>query len=604
MCGIGGYFLKPGQSAPAGFLERLEVALRHRGPDGTGRVVMDGAGFCHTRLSIIDVDGGAQPFVREEGGRRSMAVANGEIYNHEALRADIPANELSSASDCAVLLPLWIRHGGSVGSRLRGMYAAALYDEQVSGNAGKQTGRGCLFRDPFGIKPLYFLEDERGVFFASEPGGLLAAMGGGGAEPDPVRLAEVLDVQFLKGGQTAFPGIEKLAPGEALHIEAGAVEGRERDAPLGEEGGSDPRELDGLLQSTIEAHQLSDVPFGMFLSGGVDSSILLAVMSRLRLMGRVPGHTPRLLAYTARFDQAATAGEARHAKMLAANVGADYIDVPYGEEDFIRDVGKAVAATDDPVADYAILPSYHLAMRAAGDVKVILTGEGGDEFFAGYGRYRAGLRPLFPKAPGRPGPALRSGILNEDVATSLRGRIESRGGLPSLIQRLGDRGSALRMLQARDIAEWLPDNLLTKVDRCLMRHGIEGRTPFVDRHLSAYGFNLPFAAKIHRGQGKHLLKSWLAENLPAANPFSPKRGFTVPVGQWIHRHATTLGPLVARQEAIERIIKTDAVPEVFERADGRAGLLAWRLLYLALWHQIHALGTPPNAPIADILAAR
>ena len=187
MCGIGGYFLKPGQSAPAGFLERLEVALRHRGPDGTGRVVMDGAGFCHTRLSIIDVDGGAQPFVREEGGRRSMAVANGEIYNHEALRADIPANELSSASDCAVLLPLWIRHGGSVGSRLRGMYAAALYDEQVSGNAGKQTGRGCLFRDPFGIKPLYFLEDERGVFFASEPGGLLAAMGGG--VPNLIRFA-------------------------------------------------------------------------------------------------------------------------------------------------------------------------------------------------------------------------------------------------------------------------------------------------------------------------------------------------------------------------------------------------------------------------------
>ena len=598
MCGIGGYFLKPGRSAPAGFLGRLEAALRHRGPDGVGQVELNGAGFCHTRLSVIDIGGGAQPFLRKGAGRRSMAIANGEIYNHGALRGSLPAKAPGSASDCAVLLPLWLEHGEGFTSLLRGMYAAALYEE------GKgATGRGCLARDPFGIKPLYYIEDERGVFFASESAGLRVALDESG-EPDRVSLAGVLDRQFVPGGKTPFAGIGKLAPGEALGIEAGSVASRRIDAPLADGGGaSDPDDLDALLQSTVEAHQLSDVPFGMFLSGGVDSSILLAMMARLRMLGRVPEHTPRLLAYTARFDRTDVADETGHAATLAAELGADFIDVGYGEGEFIRDAGKAVAATDDPVADYAILPSYHLARRAAKDVKVILTGEGGDEFFAGYGRYRAGLRPIFPKAPGRPGPALKSGLLREDVASGLRRQLDGRGGVAPLFRRIADRGAALRQLQAYDIAEWLPDNLLAKADRCLMRHGIEGRTPFVDRHLSAYGFHLPAASKIRGRDGKFLLKSWLAENLPAAKPFTPKRGFTVPVGHWIHQHAARLGPLVAKLEGMRQVIDTDAVPGLFERADGRGGLLAWRVLYIALWHQIHARGADPDQPLADILAA-
>ena len=597
MCGIGGYFLKPGQPPPKGFLKGLEGELRHRGPDGTGRVEMDGAGFCHTRLSIIDLEGGAQPFTGGGKGRRCMAIANGEIYNHADLRGSLPAGELSSDSDCAVLLPLWLRHGDGFGTHMRGMYAAALFEE------GEGGGRGCLVRDPFGIKPLYYLEDDRGVFFASESGALRRALDWPG-EPDAVDLAGVLDRQFVPGGGTAFPGIQKVAPGEALGIVAGSVTGSTRDEPLAGGGASNPGDLDGLLQSTVEAHQLSDVPFGMFLSGGVDSSVLLALMARLRLMGRVPDHTPRLLAYTARFDAGGVADESGHAAMLAAEVGAEFVDVAYGEEDFIRDAGKVVAATDEPVADYAILPSYHLARRAAGDVKVILTGEGGDEFFAGYGRYRAGLRPFLPKAPGRPGPALASGLLRDDVATELRGRLEGRGGLPPLIERLAKRDAALGRLQARDIAGWLPDNLLTKTDRCLMRHGIEGRTPFVDRHLSAYGFHLPASAKIRGRDGKYLLKSWLAENLSAAEPFARKRGFTVPVGQWIQHHAVSLGGLVAGLECVREIANADAVPGLFERADGKAGLLAWRMLYTALWHQIHVRSIDADQSVADILAAR
>ena len=597
MCGIGGYMLKPGQSAPERFLGRLEASLRHRGPDNVSRVEMEGAGFCHTRLSIVDLAGGAQPFLREADGRRSMAVVNGEIYNHEDLRKGIPAKALSSASDCDVLLPLWLEHGEEFCFHLRGMYAAALYEE-----GREQFGNGCLMRDPFGIKPLYYFEDGRGVFFASELSGLREAAGES-SEPDAVLLAGVLDKQFVPGGKTPFPAIKKLAPGEVLRIDEGSISGRLVDAPLDDESSSDPDGLDGLLQSTVDAHQMSDVPFGMFLSGGVDSSVILAVMARLSRMGRTPGHTPRLLAYTARFDQESVASETAHAAMLAAEVGADFIDVPYGEDEFIRDAGKVVAATDDPVADYAILPSYHLARRAGSDVKVILTGEGGDEFFAGYGRYRAGLRPVFPKAPGRPGQALKSGLLLEEVAGGLRSLLDGRSGLPTIFERTSGRDAALRKLQLHDIAGWLPDNLLTKLDRCLMSHGIEGRTPFVDRHLSRYGFHLPASAKIRGRDGKLVLKYWLSEHLPASRPFAAKRGFTVPVGHWINRHAAVLGPLVTRLEDMRRLVDPDAVPKLFMQADGKAGLLAWKVLYLALWQQIHVRGVEPDQPIPDILAA-
>lgn len=595
MCGIGGYFLKPGGTAPAGFLDRLEEGLRHRGPDGSGQAKAGSAGFCHTRLAIIDLEGGGQPFRHNTEAGPALAIANGEVYNHHQLRATLPADMLDSASDCAVLLPLWLEHGPGFVEQLRGMYAAALYD------AGHD--RGCLIRDPFGIKPLYLLEDERGVFFASELTALRRALGYD-APPSRQAAASILDRQFILGGATPFAAIRKLAPGEAVTIEAGRITASRIDDPLSQPiGGPREEDLDGLLRSTVEAHQLSDVPFGMFLSGGVDSSILLALMAQLRLAGQVPDHTPELLAYTARFDRASVADETDHARQLADKVGASFIDVGYGEADFLREAGMAVAATDDPVADYAILPTWHLARRASADVKVILTGEGGDEFFAGYGRYRAGLRPLGAKMPNRPGPALNAALLHDDLAAGLRAQLAVRPR-PSFGQRLMARDEALRALQRHDIAEWLPDNLLIKADRCLMHHGIEGRTPFIDRHLSAHGFHLPADRKIRGRHGKAALKFWLEQHLPEAAPFTPKRGFTVPVGEWIARHARHLAPLAASVEGVEAVVDARALPGLFEAASGRHGLLAWRVLYYALWWQIHCVGINPDQPIDAILSAQ
>ena len=175
--------------------------------------------------------------------------------------------------------------------------------------------------------------------------------------------------------------------------------------------------------------------------------------------------------------------------------------------------------------------------------------------------------------------------------------------MPDLKTRLCNRAAALAQLQGHDINDWLPNDLLIKLDRCLMRHGVEGRTPFIDRHMSAYGFHLPHQHKIGAGGGKHIMKSWLDQRMPAARPFARKRGFTVPVGRWIAEEARTLAPLAAAQPGLAAIIRPDLVKDIFAAAEGRGGLLAWRMLFYALWHQIHCRQVAANQPLADILAA-
>jgi asparagine synthase (glutamine-hydrolysing) len=606
MCGIGGYFLRPGGVAPTGALGRIEGALAHRGPDGSGRFTDSHVGFIHTRLSIVDLAKGAQPFIAPPGEGGAVLIANGEIYNHAALRqSHCDGYDFASGSDCETLLALWSRHGTAALRQLRGMYAAALYDPD--------SGDGLLIRDPFGIKPLYICETADGLFFASEIAALraigVAETATDRAAPDPLHAACIIDRQFAPDDLPAFPAIRRVAPGQILVIRDGQIAEAMTDAPL-ETSLINPaaptiEAFGKQLHDSVEAHLMADVPLGLFFSGGVDSTAILAALADLR--SRDGGSEP-ILTYTVRFDRDAD-DETALAASLAAGEGAEFVDVAYGKADFLADAGLAALACDDAVADYAILPTLHLARRAARDVKVVLSGEGGDEFFAGYGRYRAGLRAIGAKFPTRPGPALRAGLFGDEVTRRLSTRYERAGTtMPGLLQRLADRHGALAALQRHDIDDWLPNDLLIKLDRCLMRHGLEGRTPFIDRHLSSWGFHLPVAAKIGRGGGKHLVKSWLAERLPACRPFARKRGFTVPVGGWIAEESRTLAPLVAAQEGVAGLISAGTARAVIDSADGRGngrgGLLAWRLLFYALWHQIHCRGVNAEQPVAEILAAR
>ncbi len=596
MCGIGGYFLRPGGTAPADILDRMQAALAHRGPDGSGRYTDAVTGLVHTRLSIVDLAKGAQPFIasNEDGGK--VLIANGEIYNHSALReSHCQGYSFTSGSDCETMLALWARHGNQALLRLRGMYAAALYDPE--------GGEAVLIRDPFGIKPLYICETGDGIFFASEQGALRAA-GIDKARPDALHAGCIIDRQFAPDDLPAFADIRRLAPGEMLSIREGRIVESRRDTPLDTANrltDGTPEAFQQQLQDSVEAHLMADVPLGLFFSGGVDSSAILAAMSDLRHRN---GSAAPLLTYTVRFDRGSD-DETATAREIATGQGAEFVDVPYGKTDFLADAGLAALACDDAAADYAILPTLHLAQRAVRDVKVALSGEGGDEFFAGYGRYRAGLRAVGAKFPTRPGAALRSGVLRGDVASRLMARYSSDAArMPGLMTRLTDRDAALASLQRHDIDDWLPNDLLIKLDRCLMRHGLEGRTPFVDRMMSAYGFGLPHDAKIGPGGGKYIVKTWLESRLPASRPFARKRGFTVPVGDWIAEEAEQLAPLVAAQPGIEAVMKPEDARAVIAGAQGRGGLLAWRVLFYALWHQVHIGGVDPHQPLADILATR
>ncbi len=305
-------------------------------------------------------------------------------------------------------------------------------------------------------------------------------------------------------------------------------------------------------------------------------------------------------AFTIGFANGEIADERPAARAAAEAVGADHVEILFTEADYWKLLPEIVSAVDDPAADYAILPTWALARaaREAG-LKVILSGEGGDELFGGYGRYRSVMRPWW--AGGRR-PRAR-GVL-DDLGV-LRGEIAGwRDGIAAAEVHGGGHGrTPLQAAQAVDCADWLPNDLLVKLDRCLMAHGAEGRTPFLDIEMAALAFRLPDELKIRRGLGKWLLRRWLAEQLPQAEPLARKRGFTVPVGRWIARRAETIGPLVARSPAVRELCRPDAVENLFAAAgQKRAGRAAWNLLFYALWHRHHIERAPLPPDTAAALA--
>ncbi|WP_043360670.1 asparagine synthase (glutamine-hydrolyzing) [Belnapia sp. F-4-1] len=586
MCGLAGLALRLGQTPSGATLDALTRALAHRGPDGHGHHVSGNVALAHTRLSIIDLVTGDQPLF---AGAAAL-VANGEVYNYRELREQ-NALHCSTGSDCEPPLHLFRRDGIAFADRLRGMYAIALHD--------RGTKRLVLSRDPFGIKPLYLAEVAGGLAFASEPQALIAA---GLVEPRirPEARAELLQIQFTTGAETIFEGIRRILPGETVVIADGAVTERHRRHALPEGG---PEEitadaaltrLDAALEESVLLHQRSDVPYGMFLSGGIDSSAVLALMARL--------NDRPVLAFTAGFDVPGAADERAAAAHLAQAAGARHVTVSVTEAEVWRHLPEIAGAMDDPAADYAIIPTWFLARRARQEVKVVLSGEGGDEIFGGYGRYRAAMRPwwLGGKAPRSRGSFDRLDVLRE-APTGWRdgtGAAEAAAASPGRTR--------LQAAQALDIADWLPNDLLIKLDRCLMAHGVEGRTPLLDPGIAASAFRLPDSLKVQRGSGKWLLREWLARHFPAAEPYKPKQGFTVPIGAWIEGVGDRLGPLVAAQPGVAEIARPDRVAALFRHAgsEKHRGFAAWHLLFYALWHRRHVERRDVRGDVFEVLSGR
>jgi asparagine synthase (glutamine-hydrolysing) len=587
MCGIAGLILSAGAAPPdPNVLSKLIGAMQHRGPDGSGHAVMGRVALLHNRLAIIDLVTGDQPLFAGP----STLVANGEIYNYRELRESLPDVAFATNSDCEPPLHLWLRHGADYPKQLRGMYAIAIH-ERVRRTV-------TLSRDPFGIKPLYIAAIEGGLAFASEAQALLEA-GLVKRVLRPAAVEELLQLQFTTGADTIFEGIQRVLPGETITLSDGHILERRHIDPvpsappeeIDEETAM--RRLDQALMESVDLHQRSDVPYGMFLSGGIDSATLITLMSRL--------NEQPVLAFTAGFDAPGAADERAQAAAIARSVGARHEAIEVTEQMVWQHLPEIVATMDDPTMDYAIIPSWFLARRARQDVKVVLTGEGGDEIFGGYKRYRQATLPWW-----RGGRTMWAGGSFDKVPVLRVQPTSWRDGMAAAQIRAAEGNrSPLAAAQALDMTDWLPHDLLLKLDRCMMAHAVEGRTPFLDPGVMAAAFRLPDHMKLRRGVGKWILRKWLEQNQPAAQPFAPKSGFTVPVGEWIKAKGSRLGPLVAAQPGVAEIAHPDQVEALFGHIRRwRHGFACWKLLFYALWHRRHVLGLKPSGDVWETLSAR
>ena len=529
------------RAADPAIITAMRAALAHRGPDGSGQYLAGSVGLFNTRLAIIDLATGDQP-LRDAAG--VTLVANGEIYNDPELRAGLMDAPFQTGSDCESPLHLYSRKGLGFVNDLRGMYAIAIHDPA--------SARLVLTRDPFGIKPLYYVETPGCFAFASEPQALIAA----GLVKPTIRSrarAELLQLKFTTGRETIFAGIQRALPGETLVLEDGRIVERRlrralpEGAPRAIDRADALRTLDEILRDTVTHHLRSDAPYGLFLSSGIDSTALAHLMAR---------YSPNpIVAFTVTFPGSRAADELAHARRVAGAVGAEHHVLELTEREFWALAPRVAEALDDPTTDPATVPTYALAAMASKHVKVVLTGEGGDEMFCGYSRYRRArwLRGMFTRNARTHGEFDRVGHVN--------GAFDGwRDGL-TLAEHNEARADRtfIQKLQAADCAEWLPNDLLIKLDRCLMANGLEGRTPFLDPVVADFAFRLPDQMKATTAMSKRLLRDWLASNVPSATPYASKLGFNPPVGEWIARRKDVIEELVSAAPGITEVFSRDVV---------------------------------------------
>ena len=561
MCGLAGV-VSPGRAATSlsACLERMCGALGHRGPDGMGTYVADGVALGHTRLAIIDLsESGRQPMTNEDGSL--YLVVNGEIYNYVDLRADLQArgHSFKSHSDSEVILHLYEEYGDDCVQQLEGMFALALWDAP--------RRRLLLARDRFGIKPLYVAQQGEALYFASE---LVAIRRGGSvaAEIDPQAVYAYMALSYVPAPLSAFRGVQKLLPAERAVWANGQLRRQIYWSPRPVHGPS--RRADAVealaqrLEASVRAHLVSDVPVAAFLSGGMDSSTVVALAQRHAKMETlcVAFPDPGL-------------NEAPIARRVASHLGTKHHEVQL-DLDPVQLLSQAVAFMDEPFADSSALPTFAVCRVAREVAKVVLSGDGGDEVFGGYtGRYRvAALQATLPW-PGRLArvlrrvPPWRSGrrsalptmlelasltdverfVAERQISTARersalfgtaqQGEAEQRlREIPSLAIRHAAEWHPVHRALWVDIATSLPDDMLTKVDRMSMAHGLEVRVPFLDHHVVEFALALPPAWLVSAlpVEGKRLLRHVAAPLLPPRILDRPKQGFVVPLNRWLQSH--------------------------------------------------------------------
>ncbi len=628
MCGIAGIFGEPDET----LLRRAAERLRHRGPDGDGVWIdpQGRAGLAHARLAVIDLPGGGQPIFNED---RSVAVVfNGEIYNYVELRAELleRGHRFATQTDTEALVHLYEERGEDLVERLRGMFAFALWDASAE--------KLLLARDRLGVKPLYYAKRDGRLLFASEIKGLLALDPGTG-DIDDQALSDYLTFGHVPAPRTIYRDVRTLQPGCRIVCDrpGQAEERRYWRLPTEPEPCRDVREavarVEPLLEEAVRIRLRADVPVGVFLSGGIDSGLVVALASRH--LGRP------LTTLSVGFEDAAF-DERPLARQVAERYGTDHHELLV-RPDPRSVLPRIVEAYDQPYADSSAIPTYCLAEATRSHLKVVLTGDGGDEALAGYRRYVAarmldrmgvlagkaaapGWRLLDAVLPGARGFRTRYAFarrlvrglalpeaqrvlawgndgLDEGEKTALAGGSGDwlRGCRPtwrSIDERLAEVGDGARSALDRqlwvDARTLLPDDLLVKMDIATMAHGLEARSPLLDHVFFESAARLPGAVKLAGTETKPVLRALAERHLPAEVAAAPKRGFEVPLSRWLThelrglRDEVLLSPSGLLAERFDRGALTRLVENRRGLDPARWSRRVWTLLMLGLWGEARA----------------
>ena len=621
MCGITGlYHLATPKPVDPARIERMCAAMAHRGPDGQGVWTAPGVGLGHLRLSIIDLAGSPQPMASSDG--RAMLVFNGEIYNYRELREELRGfgAEFRTDGDSEVILAAWQKWGPGCVTRLHGMFAFAIYD----------LGERTLFlaRDRLGVKPLFYAPLSDGsLAFASELKGLLA-------NPllrreiDPLAIEDYMTWGYVPDHRSILAGVHKLPAGHTLLLRHGAPlpepvqywdvsfaerrQGRASDLEA---------ELLHLLRQAVTSRMVADVPLGAFLSGGVDSSAVVALMAEA-------SNSP-VKTCTIGFDVAAL-DETGYAQQVATKFATDHRARQVSPDDF-EHVETLAAMFDEPFADASALPTWRVCQLARESVTVALSGDGADEAFAGYRRHKfqhaedrlrgmvpqalrgpvlGGLGAAYPKADWAPRPLrakttllslagtseagyaravsilppeLRQGLYSEEFLR-LRGNYRAEQPFEATMRSVQAR-SGLDRAQYADLKFWLPGDILTKIDRTSMAVSLEAREPLLDHRLIEFAAALPEGLRTKRGEGKWLLKKTMQRYLPDEVLYRPKQGFVLPMAEWFRGPLASSARAIGSSAALARTGWFDAKrlgeianDHILGRADH--GRLLWQLLML------------------------
>ena len=616
MCGIGAIFDPTDASRPEA-VERMVEALRHRGPDGDAVRRIGPLALAHTRLAIIDVAGGDQPLDSEDG--RVTAVVNGEIYNQRELRAELEArgHRFATNSDSEVVVHAYEEHGLDCVRHLNGIFAFALWDDRER--------RLVAARDEFGVKPLYWCTDGRRTALASEIGALIAA---DMVRPavDRVALDHYLACRFVPSPRTLFEGVSKLPPASTLVVpsEGGPRIVSWRVAPGPAFAGGSDDELSGQLAErftdAVERQMMSDVPYGAFLSGGVDSAAVVAAMA-----ARAPEPpTTFTIGFPGHGDVLDERGPAAESARL---IGTRHHSTAMEEPDFLAELARAMPRLEEPCGIPSAPALLQLSRFAAEQVKVVLAGQGADEPHGGYGRHQAaallnGLR-LVPPAAAAPAAALARALPRAARARRVAHLLGGRGQTERLTRLMeitdapvrvallgagrGEQASFERLSRARDVLAdvpdrdlleqalyldtrmFLPDGILLCNDKMSMAAGLELRVPFLDLELMRFVERIPASARVRPRAGKRLHRKAMERILPPGIAGRPKHGFATPYDDWLR---ASLGEEVARRYApagaLSELVDPGAVGRlVAEHRAGRADhkSILFCLLELSEWHR-------------------